>query len=492
MLKPPHLSVKEKSILSSVSLITIGVLLIWGILTIINNGTLVNSIETDYFEIAVLVPINGPHSNLAESVISSVEYALANPPDKFKLNKKVKFVYYDTRNTANGAYRAAKKASRNPSTLAILGPLSTRELVAVIDAVKDKKIPIFTPASCAPFESEYQYVYRFPAKDDIHGEALVSFLKHNLIKTNVVLIVSSSAKQSKQDASFSKVNPNGNTVLKKYDLKNNELPEGWLIEVKKRKVDVIVILGNQTVAQSISKEIEAASLTIPLIVDDSGQRAAEQILANPVFFPVYLVVENNGYVRNLTQFFNQAATGSISIVGALDLSKEALPPDFNKIVEDSDAKALVYLGSNKHLTAIRNGLIGTEREIALVTTDAVISDSVVSTNVPLYYLSSYLDLTMLPTKYKLNDFLKGMKFSENTMLSYESGQLTWLILATLSDAPNDPEVFRNTIVQRLRSVNLENPFGKEQKIYTGEVKPAHVYIYKNVNSNSSIQYIYMK
>ena len=83
-------------------------------------------------EIAVLVPVTGEGltgRNISYLVDQSKNYFASELGlDKWKLTVLV----YDTGNTASSAAWAATQAARNPNTIAIVGPLDARQVVAVL------------------------------------------------------------------------------------------------------------------------------------------------------------------------------------------------------------------------------------------------------------------------------------------------------------------------------------------------------------------------
>ncbi|MBN1887320.1 MAG: ABC transporter substrate-binding protein [Thermoflexales bacterium] len=341
------------------------------LLGLVRGGGSIMAAPVKHVEVAVLVPLSGPQAPLGHSVLSVVQRVTASSMPDLKVTS------YDTRGTPEGAAQAASLAALEPATIAVIGPLDARQVLAAAETLRGDKLALITPASTAPVlkTSQYPGLYRIPSTDDAQGQAVASFLRQSLHRTQIFLIAESSSASVQG-------------VLRRFDDALANTPEGQL-----------------------------------------------------------------------------------RIARRLDVEEGRLPADLGRLVADSQADVVVYLGGTRNAQAILKAMNAAGLQVPLVGIDAmdVPSLSVTASSSAahgIYYTSPILDLTAAPEETALASYRQALGSLANAPFAYETAQAVWLVTGALSQAGQNPAAARGAVWRNLAgSGTLSN-------------RPAEIYVYQ--------------
>lgn len=105
--------------------------------------------------------------------------------------RKVQVIVYDTESDETKAVTYAKRLIEQDNVLAIVGPSSTGESLALIDTVEKAKVPLISAAASAKIVQPVRpYVFKTPQSDSLAVDEVYDYLKKKGI-TKIALLTSS-------------------------------------------------------------------------------------------------------------------------------------------------------------------------------------------------------------------------------------------------------------------------------------------------------------
>jgi ABC-type branched-subunit amino acid transport system substrate-binding protein len=325
----PHLSPREIRLLFTYGLVAAGVVALYLLLAWVRAGAPTEFASAYQAEIAVLVPVTGEGAPTGRNISYLVDQSKNYFASELGLDKwKLTVLVYDTGNTASSAAWAATQAARNPNTIAIVGPLDARQVVAVQNTVRGKNLPVITVSSTTPSlsVSSSRGVYRIPGTDDLQGPAIVRFLRWKRY-ADIFLIAEAGDYTGKVLATFQEA---ANTQLKVVG--NAEIkPESIMFDanqVANSNASAIVYLGGSKGLGLIIQGLQQANQHIPIVgIDSINDPVLAPALANgqELFFtsPIFMDTNNQGPYRDLP-FDKFPGPYSLQSVQATWLIMEAL------------------------------------------------------------------------------------------------------------------------------------------------------------------------
>ncbi len=279
---------KERVILLAYAAGVIGVVGLYALLGMVRQGSPGALAPVRHAEVAVLVPLSGAQADVGKAVLRVVEQSVRTPPANVRPgNLAVTVSGYDTAGTPDGAANAAYRASLNPATIAVIGPLDARQVIAAVETLRDQKLAVLTPASTAPVlqVSRYSGLYRIPAPDDAQGRAIVEFLTQSLHRTDVFLIVEPSAYTRDILSTFTQAAQGRLRIAATLDLGQSSPPADIGQQLVDSQSNVVVYLGGLKNGRILVEAMSGASLALPVVGSDALNDPALLPVGNSV--PVY-------------------------------------------------------------------------------------------------------------------------------------------------------------------------------------------------------------
>ncbi len=250
-----------------------------------NIGTALNSPTKP--EIAVLVPLRSgePGKEIAEIARRGINRAVSEGKNK---GITISIHEYDAGESPNQAAWAAMLALRNPNTVAIVGPIDSRQTLAVAEVLHGSNIPIITIGSTAPVlfdrNLNLKNVYRIPNSDDQQGKAVVDFAVTNNWK-KVYLVAEPTLYVQKVLNIFNQSSKNVLTVTGSSDTSKQSMPEA-VQAIKDQRPKAVVYFGNPAKALELLQQMEQSDVRIPVIgLDPLGDPSFTSVYSGNV--PVY-------------------------------------------------------------------------------------------------------------------------------------------------------------------------------------------------------------
>lgn len=309
--KRPQLSRSDTLIiLSYIGAIFVSIFLFY-IVGIFQNGLPLPIINSSHMEIAVLIPKTGDQAELGKNIEKIAEESLAfymknNPHEDWDISIQE----YDAGNDVHTAAFAALSAAKNPSTIAIVGPINARQVLAAAETIKNQPLAIISQASTAYIEdiSNFNNVYGIPAPDIYQADAIVEYLSSKKLN-KVFLIVDHDSYSAKILMEFIRATENRITIAGIISLETG-VPADFAKNLSNSNANAIIFIGGPEYFGEIVANVEKAKPTvIPIIgveaINDE-KIAANLTGAEQIFFTSSILMNKGFEDRQLPSNYLEA------------------------------------------------------------------------------------------------------------------------------------------------------------------------------------------
>ncbi len=250
-----------------------------------------------------LFAVTGPASFLGEPEKKTMEMMVKELNDRGGINgAKLEAVIYDTAGDATKAVNLATKLIRDDKVVAIIGPSTTGESMAVIPIVEKEKIPL---VSCAAgikiIDPVKRWVFKTPPNDHVAAEKILNHMEKSRLKTIALLTVTDSYGSSGREQLKAIAKQKGFTVAadEVYGPKDTDMTP-QLTKIRGIKPDAIICWGTNPGPAVITKNVKQLGIRIPLYmshgvaskryIELAGTDAAEGVMLPAGKLAVYDVL----------------------------------------------------------------------------------------------------------------------------------------------------------------------------------------------------------
>ncbi|MBJ6750216.1 ABC transporter substrate-binding protein [Geomonas anaerohicana] len=210
-------------------------------------------------KIGGLFAVTGPASFLGEPEKNTLELLVKEANAKGGINgSKIELFIYDTGGDATKAVQLANKLIKNDKVVAIIGPSTTGESMAVIPVAEKEQIPLISCAAGIKITDPVKkWVFKTPANDHVAAEKIL-IQAEKLKQKNIALITvsdsfgSSGREQLKQMAAKRGFKIVADEV---YSPKDTDMTP-QLTKIKAAKPDAIICWGTNPGPAIITRNIQ--------------------------------------------------------------------------------------------------------------------------------------------------------------------------------------------------------------------------------------------
>jgi ABC-type branched-subunit amino acid transport system substrate-binding protein len=500
MQKYPTLSSRERVILTLYGLGALLVLVLYLFLGWLRDTPTVQAADPGAAEIAVLVPLKGTQAQLGQSVLNVVQKTLATRYEELNLDGlRLSVQAYDTGSTPDQAATAARRAARNGNTVAIIGPLDTRQILAALESMEGNDLVLVSPSSNAPFlpPGRYPNLFRIPSVDTDQANAIVDFLVETgqLDRKTVYLVTEQF--ETLDQKSFEENLADRFEVIATTTLPAEELVISELIDaIQTHSPEIVAYLGDEdAVINELRESLVEVGLEFVFIHNSMGRSLARS-LDEADSKGIYLVAEPSRYVQNVVATFNQISQDRLRIAGVHNLGQDPLPDDFGEEIIDTHVGAVVYMGDLENAQIVLTRMKESGAQMPFIGLELLNRSELLplpQTDFPVYYTTSIMSLATLVGDESLADYRQVLGELATSPLAYETTQATLAVLQSLSGANPQADLRRavRTNIPRTKFDGLE---GITHTLAGGRRTPRDCYIYAvdpdgNWNQNKLV-YVY--
>lgn len=269
--------------------------------------------------IGALFAVTGPASFLGEPEKNTLELLVKEINAKGGVKgSKVELVVYDTQGDATKAVQLANKLIRNDKVVAIIGPSTTGETMAVIPIVEKEQIPLVSCAAGIKItEPVKKWVFKTPANDHVAAEKILDYASRLKQKNIALLTVSDSFGSSGREQLKALAAKKGFKIVSDevYSPKDTDMTP-QLTKIKGMKPDAIICWGTNPGPAVVTRNVKQLGIKIPLYmshgvaskkyIELAGADAAEGVMLPAGKLAVYDKLKKNDPQYKLLKDYDHA------------------------------------------------------------------------------------------------------------------------------------------------------------------------------------------
>jgi len=279
----------------------------------------VDAMASGTIRIGALFAVTGPASFLGEPEKNTLEMLVreTNARGGIKGNKVELFVY-DTQGDATKAVQLANKLIKNDKVVAIIGPSTTGETMAVIPIAEKDQIPLVSCAAGIKITDPVKkWVFKTPANDHVAAEKILDYAAKLKQKTIAILTVSDGFGSSGREQLKAMAAKKGFTIVadEVYSPKDTDMT-AQLTKIKASKADAIICWGTNPGPAVITRNVKQLGIKIPLYqshgvaskkyIELAGADAAEGVTLPAGKLTIYDKIKKNDPQYKLLSEYDQA------------------------------------------------------------------------------------------------------------------------------------------------------------------------------------------
>lgn len=288
-------------------------------LGIVMMFSVTSALAAPAIRIGALFSVTGPASFLGEPEKSTLEMLVKEINAKGGIKgSKVELVVYDTQGDATKAVQLANKLIKNDKVVAIIGPSTTGETMAVIPIVEKEQIPLISCAAGIKITNPVKrWVFKTPANDHVAAEKILNFAEKHKQKSIALLTVSDSFGSSGREQLKEMAARKGFRIVadEVYSPKDTDMT-AQLTKIKGAKPDAIICWGTNPGPAVITRNLKQLGMKIPLyqshgvaskkFIELAGADAAEGVTLPAGKLAIYELLKKTDPQHKLLKEYDQA------------------------------------------------------------------------------------------------------------------------------------------------------------------------------------------
>lgn len=272
-------------------------------------------------KIGGLFSVTGPASFLGEPEKKTLELLVADLNAKGGINgQMLEAVIYDTAGDITKARQLAVKLIKNDKVVAIIGPSTTGESIAVLDLTEKEKIPLISCAAGIKITEpakDRKFTFKTPANDHVAAEKIINYMAKQKQRNLALLTVtdgfgSSGREQLKEMAAKKGVNIVADET---YGPKDTDMTP-QLTKIRGSKADAIICWGTNPGPAIITKNVKQLGIKLPVYmshgvaskkyIELAGAASAEGVMLPAGKLAVFDMLPKNDPQKKLLREYDAA------------------------------------------------------------------------------------------------------------------------------------------------------------------------------------------
>ncbi len=249
------------------------------------------SLAASPIRIGGLFAVTGPASFLGEPEKKTLEMLVKDVNGKGGVNgSMVELVVYDTQGDVTKAVQLATKLIKNDRVVAIIGPSTTGETLAIIPIIEKERIPLISCAAGIKITDPVKkWVFKTPANDHVAAEKIFNYAARLKQKNIAILTVSDSYGSSGREQLKLLAAKKGIRIVadEVYSPKDTDMT-AQLTRIRGFKPDAIICWGTNPGPAVVTRNMKQLAIKIPLyqshgvaskkFIELAGAEASEGII----------------------------------------------------------------------------------------------------------------------------------------------------------------------------------------------------------------------
>ena len=257
-------------------------------------------------KIGALFAVTGPASFLGEPEKNTLELLVKEANARGGINgSKIELVVYDTGGDVTKAVQLANKLIKNDRVVAIVGPSTTGETMAIIPIAEKEKIPLISCAAGIKItEPVKKWVFKTPANDHVAAEKILIQAEKLKQKNIAIITVSDSFGSSGREQLKLMAAKRGFKIVadEVYSPKDTDMTP-QLVKIKSAKPDAIICWGTNPGPAIITRNMQQLAIKVQLYqshgvaskkyIELAGADAAQGVMLPAGKLAVYDLLKKN-------------------------------------------------------------------------------------------------------------------------------------------------------------------------------------------------------
>lgn len=272
-------------------------------------------------KIGGLFSVTGPASFLGEPEKKTLEMMVADLNAKGGINgQKLEAVIYDTAGDATKAVQLATKLIKNDKVVAIIGPSTTGESMAVLALTEKEKIPLISCAAGIKITEpakDRKFTFKTPANDHVAVEKILQYAAKVKQKNLAILTVTDGFGASGREQLKVSAAQKGFKIVadETYGPKDTDMTP-QLTKIRSSKADAIICWGTNPGPAIITKNIKQLGIKTPVYmshgvaskkyIELASPAAAEGVMLPAGKLAVYDALSKNDPQQKLLKEYDAA------------------------------------------------------------------------------------------------------------------------------------------------------------------------------------------
>ena len=223
--------------------------------------------ENNEIKIGVILPLTGDAASYGESMKNGLEVALSElNQDDFKSNQ-IKLIYEDSEAKAAKAVSAINKLINADKVIAVIGPLTSSEVLSVAPIAEKAKIVLISPTASSPtITNAGDYIFRNLTSDIYDGIAIAQYASNKLnYKKIAIAYLNNDFGIGLREAFKREANNLGMTITQEQAFKQDAIDfKTQVVLIKKSESDALFIVGGKEMGRFL-KQASELKMNLPIL-----------------------------------------------------------------------------------------------------------------------------------------------------------------------------------------------------------------------------------
>lgn len=266
-----------------------------------------------------LFAVTGPASFLGEPERNTLEMLVQEINARGGVNgSKIELFSYDTQGDATKAVQLATKLIKNDKVVAIIGPSTTGESMAVIPVAQRGRVPLISCAAGVKItEPVKAWVFKTPANDQVAAEKIFNYAAKKGQKRIALITVSDSYGSSGREQLKALAAKTGFTVVadEVFSPKDTDMTP-QLTKIRGAKPNAVICWGTNPGPAVVTRNMKQLGIALPLyqshgvaskkFIELAGASSAEGVTLPAGKLAVYDILPKNDPQVKLLREYDQA------------------------------------------------------------------------------------------------------------------------------------------------------------------------------------------
>ena len=227
-------------------------------------------IKLPSYKVGAVFAVTGNNSSLGTPEKQTVEMMVDQINSKGGINgHKLEVVIYDTKSDTNECTTLVKKLVEQDNVLAVIGPSSSGESLALVDYMNKQQTPLVSAAANIGIVTpvaDRKWIFKTPQSDVLAAQEIAAYLTKLNVKKLALLVDASGFGQGGRTVLMAELPKAGFTIVadEKYGVTDPDMTV-QLTKIKGTDAQAIVVWGTPPGPAIVAKNAKELKITLPLI-----------------------------------------------------------------------------------------------------------------------------------------------------------------------------------------------------------------------------------